>query len=979
MKKHRWWLLVIIFIAFALRLTCLGEQSLWYDEGITWLLAQMSLPELIQWTAADIQPPLYYLLSWGTGRIFGNSEWVLRFPSACFNLLTIPLLYLLARRLFPSTSRPKTVLFLHSSAPFLITILFALSPLMVYYSQEARMYTLLVLEATLASYILLTILKNSSSASSLLSTHYSLAYAFIAAAALYTHYFAAFLLIAHGLYVMLILWQRHWPKALLSQSLAMLGLAALLFVPWLPVLLARLGDDPSYWPGALKLNEALRKVLISFSASETVFEQIGWALALGYVAIIVGGGLRGIIKWQRNKSARGHIFNKNIIRQTKFTIHHSQFTIYNSLLFLLLWLLVPIILILFLSYQSPKFNPRYTMLAYPAFLLLLTMSLVQLIKSPSFISNTHHSLSMTSYAPCVIFYTSLLFILITSAYSLTNWFADPRFSKDDFQALAQFVKERQAPDETVLLSSGHMFPVWAYYYGRENWTPLPQMERLDVKRVTNLNIADDIAQAIQGKSGVWLVSWQDEVIDPNGIVPFWLDRLGQRPGDAGDFWGVGLEHWRLDPERANLLHQSPVQIPATFNFANQIDLLGLTQLSDDEIALFWQPRQPLPDDLVLTLGLTDEAGFDWSQKAVTERPGAYVYPPSRWPVDQIVMTRHHLPWQVGTPPGSFLVEIGLGQVAPSGDNFIGWDILDEQNRPQRQTALLGPVKLGSLITDDQILEPIAEPLVDLSPLAIVQRGVVSPQTAEPGHRVLLTLLWQAGGQNDTDLSMAFDLVDAAGHAVTLNENVTPSRNFNLSCWQPGDVVLGQYWLDLPPQTAPGPAILQLRLTNPVDGLKHTFSLVQLEITPAERTFTPPEIVDIPLEADFSGHATLLGVDCSTWSDANCRATPGEPVTLTLYWQAGTPPTRNYTVFTHILGPDETVLSNADHSPPKPTQGWVSGEIVTDVVTLTVPDDLPAGDYVIEIGLYDATDPAYQRLPLTNGDTRVVLPSPLIVP
>jgi len=67
-----------------------------------------------------------------------------------------------------------------------------------------------------------------------------------------------------------------------------------------------------------------------------------------------------------------------------------------------------------------------------------------------------------------------------------------------------------------------------------------------------------------------------------------------------------------------------------------------------------------------------------------------------------------------------------------------------------------------------------------------------------------------------------------------------------------------------------------------------------------------------------------------------------------------------------------VLINADHAPPKPTQGWVPGEIITDPVTLTLPPELPPGDYALEIGLYDATDPAFTRLLLNNGDTRVLL-------
>ncbi|NEP84773.1 MAG: hypothetical protein F6K39_45725, partial [Okeania sp. SIO3B3] len=90
----RIWLIVITLIGFGVRLVHLGEQSLWYDEGITWMLSQLRSPaDLIGWTAADIQPPLYYLLIWASDIVFGNTEWALRFPSVVFGVATIPLCY----------------------------------------------------------------------------------------------------------------------------------------------------------------------------------------------------------------------------------------------------------------------------------------------------------------------------------------------------------------------------------------------------------------------------------------------------------------------------------------------------------------------------------------------------------------------------------------------------------------------------------------------------------------------------------------------------------------------------------------------------------------------------------------------------------------------------------------------------------------------------------------------------------------------
>jgi hypothetical protein len=92
----------------------------------------------------------------------------------------------------------------------------------------------------------------------------------------------------------------------------------------------------------------------------------------------------------------------------------------------------------------------------------------------------------------------------------------------------------------------------------------------------------------------------------------------------------------------------------------------------------------------------------------------------------------------------------------------------------------------------------------------------------------------------------------------------------------------------------------------------------------------------------------------------------------MYWRADSSPDSNYTVFTHLLDTNETVLINADHAPPKPTSGWIPGEIISDSIEFEIDSGLSPGWYDLEIGLYDASDPAYPRLVLDDGSTRVLL-------
>ncbi|MCX7839127.1 MAG: glycosyltransferase family 39 protein, partial [Anaerolineae bacterium] len=131
-----------VLLAFVLRVFRLDAQSLWYDEAFSVYLAHFDLATIAARTAADIQPPLYYFLLHFWITFAGDSEFALRFLSLVFGVLTIPLMYVTARRLFDATTA------------CIATLIAALAPLYVWYAQEARMYTLITFLLLLSSYTL---------------------------------------------------------------------------------------------------------------------------------------------------------------------------------------------------------------------------------------------------------------------------------------------------------------------------------------------------------------------------------------------------------------------------------------------------------------------------------------------------------------------------------------------------------------------------------------------------------------------------------------------------------------------------------------------------------------------------------------------------------------------------------------------------------------------------------------------------------
>jgi mannosyltransferase len=132
----------LVLIAGPLRFAGLGSESLWYDEAFTSWLTRLDWAHWWQAVLGDVHPPLYYALAWANAQLFGRSEWALRLPSAVLGVVAVLLVWQLA-----------LALGMDRRAAFVAGLLAAILPGALYYSQEARMYSLLscfVLGAALA-------------------------------------------------------------------------------------------------------------------------------------------------------------------------------------------------------------------------------------------------------------------------------------------------------------------------------------------------------------------------------------------------------------------------------------------------------------------------------------------------------------------------------------------------------------------------------------------------------------------------------------------------------------------------------------------------------------------------------------------------------------------------------------------------------------------------------------------------------------
>ncbi len=189
-------ILLILLLGLILRIIALN-QSLWLDEAINVVNAENLdlFSFLIKYPVGDFHPPLYFFVIWVWGRLFNFSEMVIRFPSIIFGLGTIFTTYLFAKDLFNEQGS-----FSNKKVGLLSVLLLTLSPLHVYYSQEARMYSLAAFGAILSFYFLNKVFKG--------DKYSGIFYIISTAMILYSDYVACFVIPAQLFFI--VFWKKEF-------------------------------------------------------------------------------------------------------------------------------------------------------------------------------------------------------------------------------------------------------------------------------------------------------------------------------------------------------------------------------------------------------------------------------------------------------------------------------------------------------------------------------------------------------------------------------------------------------------------------------------------------------------------------------------------------------------------------------------------------------------------------------------------------
>ncbi len=250
-----------------LRFYGLGRQGFWFDEANTALLVRFSPGKMLGLIPhSESTPPLYYCVAWVWARVFGDHEAGLRSLSAVAGVLTIPVAYGAVAKL------------ISSRAGVICAALAACNPFLIWYSQEARSYALLVL-LTAVSLLAFAYARAS-------PTPRALALWVLACAlSLATHYFAIAAVVPQAAWLV---FEHRDRRAVLGA----VGIVALCGLALIPLAASQNGTGHDSWiasaPLGPRLGQIIPQFLIGTNAPERQLLKY-LAMALALIALVLLG------------------------------------------------------------------------------------------------------------------------------------------------------------------------------------------------------------------------------------------------------------------------------------------------------------------------------------------------------------------------------------------------------------------------------------------------------------------------------------------------------------------------------------------------------------------------------------------------------------------------------------------------------------------------------------------------------------------
>jgi mannosyltransferase len=477
------WLLLIMGIALVLRCAFISRQSLWVDEAQSWWFAS----DLGRALASErTNPPLYYTtlhfwIGW-----FGHSEAALRSLSVVPGVLSVGLVYVLAKKLLTRGIALGAALYQ------------SISSFQIYYSQEVRTFAFLEFFLLMAALALWNALESGSSESGsarrrlLYFSGYTLAGAF----SLYAHFIAIFFLAGFGVFVLLC--RRRQLVPFLASSVVTM----LLFLPWLMTLLraASGGGQQMRRYLLLKLPQAYFSFLFGDSlipldnqAVTHIRQTLLQFAPLLLVAILSVIALLPFV-WRAWKRWG------------------------DQLLYVMLSASVPVLLAFLVSFKVMLFDERYLIAAAPFLYITVGAAVAEVLWWRRELGPDWRT-GLTLAA--VGLYSVLLLV------SLYNYYFTPRFGREQWRDAVAYIESQDSGKTVIVFDASWLLHCYDYYQKRG----FPHVA---------ITESADLSQ-LAGYDSVWLIRSHSDSAIVQDLLATQLQRDSSRTYSNGD--GIEVSHF----------------------------------------------------------------------------------------------------------------------------------------------------------------------------------------------------------------------------------------------------------------------------------------------------------------------------------------------------------------------------------------------------------------------------------------------------
>lgn len=462
-------IVLIIILAVVLRLINI-DQSLWLDEASQVILSNKPLVEIIFDRQADFHPPLSYLLThfWV---LLGNQEIWLRLLPIIFGVGTVFILYSLCLKLF------------NRQAAVLASLLLAISPYHIYYSQEVRMYSALGFFAILSMYFLVLTLNKTA------SIWNRTGYILVTICLIHTHYLGFLLIIPQLFYVLI------YHKEEVKRFLINISLITLIWLPWLPIFWSQLQSGQNaenYLPGwslGLSLYKSIPLTLVKFTIGRIDIENnILYAIVAAIILSLVSYLLVQAIRKNHDK----------------------------NIWLILFWFSFPIIIAFIISLKLPIYQPFRLIFVLPAFYILLALGLLN-----------------SNYKKPLIAIFILISLAGVSVYNL-----NPRFQREDWKGATAFVSSKLTDNSAVIFAWPEPFDPFKFYISKYSTRPIaahaviknfPGDQQEIYKNLNSIN-----------KNEYFVFEYLQPLSDPENFINQWFKDNDFTEKDIYNFNGVGF-------------------------------------------------------------------------------------------------------------------------------------------------------------------------------------------------------------------------------------------------------------------------------------------------------------------------------------------------------------------------------------------------------------------------------------------------------